>query len=131
MAVIGVYLLVPVYTGSMAIREFLERFDDIADGDVFIINDPYIAAEHQNDVQFCAPFFHDGRVRRVDRLHGAPGRPRRDGRRLVVPDRDRHVPGGAADPARPDRPARASSTRSCGTSSPTTRGCPFTRLPTT
>jgi N-methylhydantoinase B len=60
MAVIGVYLLVPVYTGSMAIREFLARFDDIADGDVFIINDPYIAAEHQNDVQFCAPFFHDG-----------------------------------------------------------------------
>lgn len=61
MAVIGVYLLVPVYTGSMAIRIFLERFDEIADGDVFIINDPYIAAEHQNDVQFCAPFFHDGR----------------------------------------------------------------------
>ncbi|MBV9818986.1 MAG: hydantoinase B/oxoprolinase family protein [Solirubrobacterales bacterium] len=61
MAVIGVYLLVPVYTGSMAIREFLRRFDDIADGDVFIINDPYIAAEHQNDVQFCAPFHHDGR----------------------------------------------------------------------
>ncbi|MDE3129731.1 MAG: hydantoinase B/oxoprolinase family protein [Acidobacteriota bacterium] len=60
MAVIGVYLLVPVYTGSMAIREFLRRFDDIADGDVFIINDPYIAAEHQNDVQFCAPFFHEG-----------------------------------------------------------------------
>jgi N-methylhydantoinase B len=60
MAVIGVYLLVPVYTGSMAIREFLRRFDDIADGDVFIINDPYVAAEHQNDVQFCAPFFHDG-----------------------------------------------------------------------
>jgi N-methylhydantoinase B len=61
MAVIGVYLLVPVYTGSMAIREFLTRFDDIAEGDVFIINDPYIAAEHQNDVQFCAPFFHEGR----------------------------------------------------------------------
>lgn len=62
MAVIGVYLLVPIYTGSMAIREFLGRFDDIADGDVFIINDPYLAAEHQNDVQFCAPFFHDGRL---------------------------------------------------------------------
>ena len=58
MAVIGVYLLVPIYTGFMAIREFLERFDDIAPGDVFIINDPYLAAEHQNDVQFCAPFFH-------------------------------------------------------------------------
>jgi N-methylhydantoinase B len=62
MAVIGVYLLVPIYTGYMAIREFLERFDDIAEGDVFIINDPYLAAEHQNDVQFCAPFFHDGEL---------------------------------------------------------------------
>lgn len=62
MAVIGVYLLVPIYTGYMAIREFLSRFDDIAEGDVFIINDPYLAAEHQNDVQFCTPFFHDGRL---------------------------------------------------------------------
>jgi N-methylhydantoinase B len=62
MAVIGVYLLVPIYTGYMAIREFLSRFDDIAEGDVFIINDPYLAAEHQNDVQFCAPFFHDGEL---------------------------------------------------------------------
>ncbi|MHB1999381.1 MAG: hydantoinase B/oxoprolinase family protein [Solirubrobacteraceae bacterium] len=60
MAVIGVYLLVPIYTGYMAIREFLTRFDDIGQGDVFIVNDPYLAAEHQNDVQFCAPFFHDG-----------------------------------------------------------------------
>lgn len=62
MAVIGVYLLVPIYTGYMAIQEFLSRFDDIAEGDVFIINDPYLAAEHQNDVQFCAPFFHDGEL---------------------------------------------------------------------
>jgi N-methylhydantoinase B len=62
MAVIGVYLLVPIYTGFMAIREFLARFEDIEPGDVFIINDPYIAAEHQNDVQFCAPFFHDGEL---------------------------------------------------------------------
>lgn len=62
MAVIGVYLLVPIYTGSMAIREFLNRFDDIREGDVFIVNDPFIAAEHQNDVQFCAPFFHDGEL---------------------------------------------------------------------
>jgi len=62
MAVIGVYLLVPVYTGSMAIRVFQDRFDDISPGDVFIINDPYIAAEHQNDVQFCAPFFHGDKL---------------------------------------------------------------------
>lgn len=62
MAVIGIYLLVPIYTGAMAIREFLARYDDIEPGDVFIINDPYIAAEHQNDVQFCTPFFYDGEL---------------------------------------------------------------------
>jgi N-methylhydantoinase B len=62
MAVIGVYLLVPIYTGYMAIREFIERFHDIEPGDIFIINDPYLAAEHQNDVQFCAPFFHEGEL---------------------------------------------------------------------
>ena len=62
MAVVGVYLLVPIYTGFMAIREFLERFDDIEPDDVFIINDPYLAAEHQNDVQFCAPYFHGGEL---------------------------------------------------------------------
>jgi N-methylhydantoinase B len=62
MAVVGVYLLVPIYTGAMAIREFLTRYDDIAPGDVFIINDPYVAAEHQNDVQFCTPLFDDDRI---------------------------------------------------------------------
>ena len=29
---------------------------------MFIINDPYLAAEHQNDVQFCAPYFHGGEL---------------------------------------------------------------------
>ena len=62
MAIIGVYLLTPIYTGAMAIEEFLRRYDDIEEGDVFIINDPNIAAMHQNDVQYCAPVFRDGRI---------------------------------------------------------------------
>jgi N-methylhydantoinase B len=53
MAIIGTYLLTPIYTGAMAIEVFLDRYDDIEPGDVFIINDPYLAAMHQNDVQFC------------------------------------------------------------------------------
>jgi N-methylhydantoinase B len=40
MAVIGIYLLVPIYTGFMAIREFIKRSESIEPGDVFIINDP-------------------------------------------------------------------------------------------
>lgn len=62
MAVIGLYLLTPIYTGAMAIDKFLERYADIEPGDVFIINDPYIAAMHQNDVQFCSPVFRDGEI---------------------------------------------------------------------
>jgi N-methylhydantoinase B len=62
MAIIGLYLLTPIYTGAMAIEEFLRRYEDIEPGDVFIINDPYIAAMHQNDVQFCSPVFRDGEI---------------------------------------------------------------------
>lgn len=62
MAVIGLYLLTPIYTGAMAIEHFLGKYDDIEPGDVFIINDPYVAAMHQNDVQFCSPVFRDGEI---------------------------------------------------------------------
>ncbi|MDL5157691.1 hydantoinase B/oxoprolinase family protein [Actinomycetospora termitidis] len=62
MAIIGVYLLTPLYTGAMAVQEFLARYSDIEPGDVFIINDPYLAAMHQNDVQFCSPVFRDGEI---------------------------------------------------------------------
>jgi N-methylhydantoinase B len=44
------------------IRHLLERPTPIADGDMFIANDPYIGALHQNDVQMCAPLFHDGEL---------------------------------------------------------------------
>ena len=45
------------------IRHIKEKFGDkIADGDMFIGNDPYIAALHQNDVQMVAPIFHEGRM---------------------------------------------------------------------
>jgi N-methylhydantoinase B len=62
MAVVGVFLLSPIYTSYLAIKEFLGKFDDISPDDVFIINDPYVGAQHVNDVQFCAPFFHDGKL---------------------------------------------------------------------
>jgi N-methylhydantoinase B len=62
MAVVGVFLLSPIYTTHLAIKEFLAKFDDIGPDDVFIINDPFVGAQHVNDVQFCAPFFHDGKL---------------------------------------------------------------------
>jgi N-methylhydantoinase B len=62
-AVIGTYYMIPVGTMARMVKEILARFgDDITEGDVFVCNDPFIAAAHQNDVQVVAPFFHDGRL---------------------------------------------------------------------
>ena len=36
--------------------------ETLVEGDFFIINDPYVGAQHANDVQFCAPFFHEGKL---------------------------------------------------------------------
>lgn len=45
------------------IRHIKDRFGDrIYDGDMFIGNDPYVAALHQNDVQMVAPIFHKGEL---------------------------------------------------------------------
>jgi N-methylhydantoinase B len=34
----------------------------VREGDMFIGNDPYVAALHQNDVQMAGPIFHDGQI---------------------------------------------------------------------
>lgn len=44
------------------IRHLLNRGDEFAPGDMFIANDPYIGALHQNDVQMCSPLFHEGQL---------------------------------------------------------------------
>jgi N-methylhydantoinase B len=62
-AVIGTYYMIPVGTMARMVKELLTRFgEDIAEGDVFVCNDPFIAAAHQNDVQVVAPFFHEGKL---------------------------------------------------------------------
>ncbi|MFZ1995027.1 MAG: hydantoinase B/oxoprolinase family protein, partial [Solirubrobacteraceae bacterium] len=47
---------------ATSIRHLLARGSPIHAGDMFIANDPYIGALHQNDVQMCAPLFHDDRL---------------------------------------------------------------------
>ena len=44
------------------IRHMMARGVALADGDMFVANDPYIGALHQNDVQMCAPIFHEGEL---------------------------------------------------------------------
>jgi N-methylhydantoinase B len=59
----------PVFVGTMqystravidAIRE--GRAAPAEEGDVFILNDPYLGGTHLMDVKFVEPFFHDGRL---------------------------------------------------------------------
>ena len=59
----------PVFVGTMqystravidAIRE--GRAAPAEEGDVFILNDPYLGGTHLMDVKFVEPFFHEGRL---------------------------------------------------------------------
>jgi N-methylhydantoinase B len=44
------------------IRHIVANSVALSDGDMFVANDPYIGALHQNDVQMCAPIFQDERL---------------------------------------------------------------------
>lgn len=56
----------PVFNRTMpnVTRAFIEKFglDKMQPGDVFISNDPWLAAGHQYDIAVVTPFFRDGRV---------------------------------------------------------------------
>ncbi len=63
-AVAGPYVLTHVTTMDAIIKNILANAEpgSIADGDVYLVNDPYLGALHQNDVAFLAPIFIDGRL---------------------------------------------------------------------
>ena len=52
----------PLHLGSMpdAVRSVVAAFPDVADGDVFIHNDPYHGGSHLPDVNVVMPAFHHG-----------------------------------------------------------------------
>ena len=58
----------PVFVGTMqfTVQAVIERVDrlkiPLAEGDVFIVNDPYLGGTHLMDVKFVQPFFRDGRL---------------------------------------------------------------------
>ncbi|HWL91432.1 MAG TPA: hydantoinase B/oxoprolinase family protein, partial [Actinomycetota bacterium] len=62
-AIAGPYVLTHVTTMDTVIKNIAAEVDDLADGDVFLVNDPYLGALHQNDVALATPLFHDGRLR--------------------------------------------------------------------
>lgn len=59
---------IPVHLGSMAVGvkntiDYLQRSSiELEEGDVIVLNDPYIAGTHLNDVTMVKPLFHDGEI---------------------------------------------------------------------
>ena len=97
---------IPVHLGSMpaAVRAAIDgargRPRDRASRSC--VNDPFAGGTHLNDITLVAPVFTgDVRSRRLGREPGPPRRSRRDGAGLDAARRDRDLPGGTADPARP------------------------------
>ena len=58
----GIGSLVHVGTMANAVQNIIRRAGHIRDGDVFMTNDPFLGALHQNDVVIASPMFRDGEV---------------------------------------------------------------------
>lgn len=58
----------PVFVGTMqftvqaVIENVARNKTRLHEGDVFIVNDPYLGGTHLMDVKFVQPFFHDGKL---------------------------------------------------------------------
>ncbi len=58
-------MTIPLHLGAMpdAVAELLRRFgNDICEGDVFMMNDPFGGGMHLPDIFIMKPIFHDGRM---------------------------------------------------------------------
>jgi N-methylhydantoinase B len=62
LAVAGPYVLTHVTTMDAVIKHVIERSPDVQDGDMYLVNDPYLGALHQNDVAVVSPLFRDGEL---------------------------------------------------------------------
>lgn len=58
----GIGSLVHVGTMGDALRSVMRLANHVRDGDVFLTNDPFLGALHQNDVVLVSPLFRDGRI---------------------------------------------------------------------
>jgi len=54
----------PVFVGTMqfSTQAVIERARDLAPGDIYIVNDPYLGGTHLMDVKFVKPFFYGDRL---------------------------------------------------------------------
>lgn len=58
----GIGSTVHVGTMGTSIRSIMDMVSDIEDGDVILMNDPFLGALHQNDVVIASPVYHEGRI---------------------------------------------------------------------
>jgi N-methylhydantoinase B len=58
----GIGSLVHVATMGDALRSIMENATRIRDGDVFMLNDPFMGALHQNDLVMASPLFIEGEI---------------------------------------------------------------------
>ena len=94
--------------------------EDIHDGDLFILNDPYFGGSHLPDITIIRPVFHEGRLLFYGVNRGAPQRRRRRHPRRLQPRRQRDIPGGPAHtPVEALRQGRARAATCCKCSRPT------------
>jgi len=54
----------PIFVGTMqfSTRAFIDSAKTVEDGDIFILNDPYLGGTHLMDVKFVKPFFYNGEL---------------------------------------------------------------------
>ena len=59
----GVGFLHHLTSAAEACKSIIRRFaDDIHEGDIFLLNDPYTAALHTSDIYLVSPIHHEGRL---------------------------------------------------------------------
>ena len=69
LVVAGPYVLTHVTTMDAVIQNVIKSTREINDGDMFLVNDPYLGALHQNDVAVVSPLYHDGQIIMKDDLN--------------------------------------------------------------
>jgi len=63
LVVVGAYILNQLAPLTLLVQNAVKTLgDDIADGDMYLCNDPWFGCVHQNDVCVLAPFFWKGRL---------------------------------------------------------------------
>jgi len=51
-----------IYVMEFTVRSVIERISEVAPGDIYIVNDPYLGGTHLMDVKMVKPFFYKGKL---------------------------------------------------------------------